>query len=151
MRDECIKKTSLKNKGLKWKPGQSSKLKASIEKKIKEGTWHTSFSKKRIKEYGGVKFDGSWEMKLAIWFDEHNVKWVRNTESFQYEFEGKTRRYFPDFYLPDIDCFVEVKGWRVPKDEAKWKQFPHRLVTLSGKDLVNLGIDIGSFRDWRKQ
>ena len=38
---------------------------------------------------------------------------------FSYEFKG-AREYFPDFYLPEHDAYVEVKGYKTDKDSAKW-------------------------------
>lgn len=121
-----------------------------IQQKIVEGTWHNSFARARRQTYKGESFDGSWEVELAKWFDINDIVWVRNKESFPYVFD-KQRRYTPDFYLPNIDCFVEVKGWRTPKDEAKWKCFPHdrKLVILSGSDLQALGIDVEVKKDWK--
>lgn len=130
--------------------GPNPGLSATIRAKVANGTWHTSFSKKRIKEYRGSKFDGTWELKLAMWFDSKGIPWERNTRRFPYTFEGVERTYVPDFYLPAANCFVEVKGWRVPKDEAKWSQFPETIIVFSGADLESLGIDVGHFRDWRK-
>lgn len=149
-RDVTIAKIAAKNSGITWNNEQRSRLKRRIEEKIQDGTWHNSFSKRRIHEYRGEKLDGTWELKLAMWFDEHGITWERNKRRFPYHFDGKDRWYTPDFYIPAADCYVEVKGWRVPKDEAKWKQFPHTLLTLSGADLHRLGIDVGPYRDWRK-
>jgi hypothetical protein len=83
-----------------------------------------------------------------MWFDEHGIHWIRNRISFPYVFEGQARRYTPDFYLPVPDCFIEVKGWKVAKDEAKWSQFPARLMILSGHELTRIGVEIGPFREW---
>ena len=35
----------------------------------------------------------------------------------------------PDFYLPEADLFIEIKGRVFDKDkeEAKWNQFPYKL------------------------
>ena len=40
--------------------------------------------------------------------------------------------------------FVEIKGFKTPKDEAKWKYFPktEQLKVLFYQDLKNLGIDV---------
>lgn len=63
-------------------------------------------------------------------------------ESFAYIFEGKERKYTPDFYLVDSDEYVEIKGYKTDKDAAKWEQFPeHRkLKVLRGEDLIALKI-----------
>lgn len=124
------------------------KLSMTITQKVIDGTWHNSFSRCRKQEYKGQSFDGKWEVLLAKWFDENQITWTRNKRRFPYIF-GKLRHYVPDFYLADIDCYVEVKGWKTLKDEAKWAQFPLRLVILSGSDLQALGLHISVRKDWK--
>lgn len=64
---------------------------------------------------------------MAKWFDENNIKWKHESKSFDYEWNG-TRKYFPDFYLPDFDVYVEVKGYETERDLAKWKNIPNLVV-----------------------
>jgi hypothetical protein len=45
------------------------------------------------------------EARFAHWCDEHRVKWIYEPEGFAVS--GVL--YLPDFLLPDIKCFVEVK------------------------------------------
>lgn len=45
--------------------------------------------------------------------------------------------------------YVEVKGWKTSKDEAKWAAFPRTLIVLSGTDLQKLGLDISVRKDWK--
>ena len=141
-------KISVSNTGKVHSIETKSKLSAIAFDKISNGTWHNSFAKCRRHEYKGERFDGTWELKLAQWFDANNIRWVRNKEKFSYVFD-KPRTYTPDFFLPDIDCYVEVKGWKTPKDEAKWKHFTKNLVVLSGGDLKVLGLDIDVRKDWK--
>lgn len=124
----------------------SFSISKTITKKIKNGTWHNSFSKSRTHEYNNQKFYGTWELNYAKWLDENKIKWRKVTETFQYEFEGKKRRYTPDFYLIDEQCYIEIKGYETDKDRAKWKQFPFKLKILKGKELKDLGI-IKNFKD----
>lgn len=121
----------------------------TVNEKIVQGKWHNSFAKCRKHSYKDSLFDGTWEVLLAKWFDLNQIPWIRNKKSFQYVFENKKRNYVPDFYLPYIDCYVEVKGWKTKKDDAKWFFFPERLIVLSGKDLQNLGLEISVKKDWK--
>jgi hypothetical protein len=123
-----------------WSHEHREKMSEVVMKKVKEGTWHLSFSKSRTHEYKSVKFHGLWEVKFAMNLDDKNVEWRRPTEKFQYTFEGKTRNYTPDFWIPELDSYVEIKGYTTPKDEAKWSQFPLKLIILKGEDLIQLGI-----------
>jgi len=56
--------------------------------------------------YKGYKFRARLEARWAIWLDNINEKWEYEAEGFQI---GKMR-YLPDFFLPDRNIFVEVKG-----------------------------------------
>lgn len=121
------------------------KTKETINKKIKDGTWHNSFSKSRTHEYKGIKFHGTWELNYAKWLDTNGKKWRRVSESFEYIFGNKKRRYTPDFYLFDEKCYIEIKGYETEKDRSKWEQFPFKLKILKGNYLKDLGI-ISSYR-----
>ena len=56
--------------------------------------------------------------------------------------KGKELRYTPDFFLPETSQYIEIKGYKVPKDEAKWEQFPKdaKLKILMKQDLKDLNI-----------
>jgi hypothetical protein len=57
--------------------------------------------------YKGYRFRSRLEARWAVYFDALGVKWT-------YEYEGfelpNGTRYLPDFYLPDFDEYVEIKG-----------------------------------------
>lgn len=57
-------------------------------------------------EYAGCLFRSRLEARWAVFFDALGIKW-------QYELQGyecNGYRYLPDFYLPESNDFVEVKG-----------------------------------------
>lgn len=84
---------------------------------------------------------GSWEKKVAQFLNFNSVIWVKNSRGFTYKFD-KERLYYPDFYLPVEKMYVEVKGYKTDKDIAKWQQFPHRLIVLEKKEIMNLSLDL---------
>jgi hypothetical protein len=65
---------------------------------------------------GIVRVDGTWELEVAQYLDRCGVKWKRNKNRFAYNFEGKERFYTPDFYIEDLDLYIEVKGYETEKD-----------------------------------
>lgn len=134
--------------GKKLSTAVKKKISSTINEKLSNGLWHNSFARSRRQTYAGQPFDGKWEMYLAQWFDVHEISWIRNVKTFPYTYD-KPRQYTPDFYLPDIDCYIEVKGWKTPKDEAKWSQFSERLLVLAGSDLLALGLPITVSKDWK--
>lgn len=68
-----------------------------------------------------VIMDSSWEAKLAVLLDRLEIKWDRGDHLvLDYQTpRGRKRKYIPDFYLPDYDIYVEVKGYWT--DAAKLK------------------------------
>lgn len=92
-------------------------------------------------EYEGFRFRSRLEARWAVFFD--NMGW-----DFSYELEGficpwvmnapwkskNTFNYLPDFYLPEQNFFVEVKG--------SWTE-PERVKTLNGAfELSKNGHDV---------
>ena len=58
--------------------------------------------------YNGEIFDSSWELAVWIYAKDHNEDIAHEPEILEYEFEGKTYKYFPDFkYRGKL---IEVKG-----------------------------------------
>ncbi len=56
--------------------------------------------------HNGIKMRSRLEGKVASLFDSHGLKWM-------YEAEGLDINgiwYLPDFWIPELKCFVEVKG-----------------------------------------
>ena len=76
-------------------------------------------------------FDSSWEDALAIRLDQLEINWVR-PEPIQYELDGKTRNYFPDFYLPDYDLYLD------PKNSYCREQQKEKLIAVTR--LINLEV-----------
>lgn len=118
------------------------KISKTVNEKVKAGIWHTSLAKRMHYNYKGNDLHGKWELAYAQWLDKQNVKWVRNKQQFDYIFENKKRRYTPDFYLPETDEYVEIKGYETNKDRAKWSQFPKdkKLKIYKQKELTQLHI-----------
>jgi len=87
-------------------------------------------------EYNGVKLKGSWELIVVKWFDENDIEWEHETKYFEYEWEG-SRRYYPDFYLPKFNLFIEVKGYETERDREKWRSVPNLIVLKKNEiDLI---------------
>jgi len=84
--------------------------------------------------YKGYYCNSSWELAWVIYQLEHNMKFIRNTEGFEYEFGGRKFKYYPDF-LRDNGEYVEIKGQLDPKNKAKISQFCKKLTVLVKKDL----------------
>ena len=57
-------------------------------------------------EYKGYKFRSRLEARWAVFFDAIGIKWEYEPEGYQFE-DGTM--YLPDFYLPDLATYVEIK------------------------------------------
>ena len=68
-----------------------------------------------------VEMDSTWEVECAKRLDELGIKWQRDTiTKLEYRDRSlKLRNYIPDFYLPEYDVYLEVKGYWT--DAAIWK------------------------------
>lgn len=60
-----------------------------------------------------VSCDSSYEKEVCELLELLNVKYEKsnNYKFYFHDKNGNKRAYFPDFYLPDFDLFVEVKRW----------------------------------------
>jgi hypothetical protein len=80
---------------------------------------HSKYSKNT--EYKpGIILESSFEVRTAIVLDSLNVKWIKVRKGYVWNDNGKTRRYIPDFYLPDYDIFLDPKNdYLIKKDKKK--------------------------------
>lgn len=68
--------------------------------------------------YKGVEMRSRSEAKFARWCDRHRVKWLYEPEG--YDLDGVW--YVPDFYLPELRRFVEVKPLTFAAETHKIKR-----------------------------
>ena len=90
----------------------------------------------------GFYYESTWELAFIKYCLKSNVKIERNKKGFVYWYQDKKHLYYPDFYLPEADLFIEIKGYmREPDRELeKWNQFPHKLDIYNKKKLINNNI-----------
>jgi hypothetical protein len=142
--EETRKKRSIigKNRSKEENIKLGEKISKTISLKMLEGTWHTYGTNAKKCYYKGILFDSSWEVKYAQWLDLNNIKWERAKERFPYVFNNYKKNYIPDFFLFETNEYVEIKGLKTLRDEAKWDQFPKefKLTILMEKDLKNIGV-----------
>lgn len=150
---ERVHESYLTGKSVQWEKGltketderirkQSEQISKTCLQKSKQGTWHKSLAKNMHYKYKDIDLDGTWELEYAKYLDSNNIEWKRPKERFEYIFENKIRHYTPDFYIVQEDTYIEIKGYKTKKDDAKWKQFPKdkRLKVLFKEDLIKIGI-----------
>jgi hypothetical protein len=64
---------------------------------------------KRI-EYKGIRFESSWEYEVAVDLDNNNVDWKRPSPLLYQDSNNQQRRYYPDFYLPEYNIYLDPKN-----------------------------------------
>jgi len=96
-----------------------------------------------------VSMDSTWEVACAKRLDELGIRWIRNPSlKLKYTTRGRRQRnYIPDFYLPDLDIYIEVKGYWTDaarhKMEDVQKRNPVRILILESlEDIAQVGDKI---------
>lgn len=89
----------------------------------------------------GQKVQGSWERDVACVLEAFEIPWIKvssHEHTFTYDLDGKEKRYTPDFYLPDEDLYLEIKGYWWGDDRRKmdavYEQYPETRIVLIEKD-----------------
>jgi len=80
--------------------------------------------------YKGHRFRSRLEARWAIYFDAEGIRW-------EYEKEGYVlnngKKYLPDFWLPDVKMFAEVKPEPFTREEIdKCERLPFPCLLLDG-------------------
>jgi hypothetical protein len=88
--------------------------------------------------YQNIRYDSSWELAFIKYCLVNDIKIERNKKGFVYWYEDKKHKYYPDFYLPEVDLFIEVKNkylLGLEQTTEKINQFPHKL-DIYGDDKI---------------
>ena len=101
--------------------------------------------------YNGIYMRSTYEIKYAKYLDNNHIKYKYepNTFEVEYTYQGikKEGTYTPDFYLPETNEYIEIKGWwrgyAKPKFEAFKEQYKDiKIKLLMRTNVQQLGIDI---------
>lgn len=149
--EEVKNKLSQKAKLQKWSEERKKNLSNAMKNAVKNNP--NSYSSNnicgRVKRYlyNGVYLHGNWELKFAKFLDFNNIFWKRPEEGIEYLYNNDIHLYFPDFYLPDYDIYIEVKGYKRERDEYKWKSLKNiKVITKNEIKLIEDNLfDIDKF------
>ena len=84
----------------------------------RQNSFHPNSFKVHKHKYNGYNLDSGAELYFAQQLDLHHINWIKNDgikfkQSFPFiDDNGKLRKYYPDFLLPDYNIWVEIKGRR---------------------------------------
>ena len=89
--------------------------------------------------YKGVFCGSTYELAWVITNLDNNVDFKRNLIGFPYtNSKGERRKYYPDFYLPLEDCYVEIKGYREKEFNNKQCSFPHKIKIIEKDEIKSI-------------
>ena len=139
--DESKKKISLAHTGKVV--SQTTKVNMSMARvrwmagRNHNGNW--GVSGKRIINGREQFFRSRWEANAARLLDYLKIKWEYEVKTFWFDgIKRGTRSYTPDFYLPDENKYIEVKGWMDKKSLTRMKRmakyYPEIKIELWDKD-----------------
>lgn len=89
------------------------------------------------------------EIEVAKFLDSLSFRWGRNNKGFPYlDLDKNRRKFFPDFYIHDLDVYLEYKGWITEKmvhkmnDAVNNNNFNLKVVFGMHKRFNSLGTNI---------
>lgn len=135
MKELGIEKVKMNSKA--WGKMTPSKIKErnlkQRETKIINGTLNPMIHQKnpysrakggKRKDLDNIYFRSAWESNIARYYNFIGVKWEFEPKTFIFkDIKRGSVSYTPDFYLPEEDKWVEVKGWMDGKSKTKLKRF----------------------------
>lgn len=95
-----------------------------------------------------IKVQGTWELAFVKWADQKNLIYTTHKGRFNYSDGEKERQYYPDFFVEDWDCWVDIKNdyhFNLQKDKFNsiLKSNPDlKLKILRKTDLISLGVEL---------
>ena len=80
---------------------------------------HSKYSK-NVEYQPGIILESSYEVRVAEILDDLGVEWIKVRQGYEWDDNGKKRRYIPDFYLPSHNIFLDPKNdYLIQKDKIK--------------------------------
>lgn len=102
--------------------------------------------KRKMIEYKGIWLDSTWELVLAQRLDELNVSWIRPAPITWVDENRQTHHYFPDFFLPDYNLYLDPKNPQAVKVQKKkldmlMKQHNNIIILRTLTDCKNFNVN----------
>ena len=132
-------KESLKNFNCRIGTHLSDKHKKSISNGMKKANLGNirRHSYGRSGYYNNIWFASTYELAYYIYNINNGVNIKRCKDRFDYFYNNSYHKYTPDFYLPDEDLYIEIKGYETEKDLYKYSSV-NNLKVLYFKDIEHI-------------
>ena len=100
----------------------SKAYRQSLSIRAKENGFGGKRNSKRF-YYKNICLDSSYEVKIAKDLDKNNILWTRPAHFLWRDGTGEQHRYYPDFYLPKFNVYLDPKNdYLIKKDKNKIKR-----------------------------
>jgi len=139
---EKISKLSTKSNNIYWadpknRKRQSNRMKQAV---MENPAAYTSSNRGRTKQIiiNGIKLQGQWEVDFYQWATSQGLATEKVEQGFPYIWNDNQHAYFPDFYIPSLNIYIEVKGYETDRDRAKWLHFPYKLCIIKAKEIKQI-------------
>lgn len=101
-------------------------VKTRLKNNIPYNTTSNAYSRTKggIRKDLGQYFRSSWEANIARILNYKNIEWKYESKRFYFNDKSEgVLSYQPDFYLPQFNKWIEVKGWMDNKSKIRLKKF----------------------------
>lgn len=104
---------------------------------VNSGGYRSNSTRAHRTFYKDQQMDSQSELKFAQLLDKYGISWSKNTSTF-FTFtypSGKPGKYYPDFFLPEYNSWVEIKGtyYLRSDDDLRWASCPNHEVIWYNK------------------
>ncbi|QDF18600.1 endonuclease [Gordonia phage Pupper] len=135
---EHIKAAADARRGKKLDPSGVEQRRQETLRRWSTGVYDQLFQRNARFAYAdGTMMRSNWERLAAEYFDDLGLEWQYEPRKFRLP---TGQYYWPDFYLPQLDLWVEVKGFATFNAVAKFDLFVglgHNAAFVTGTDDVD--------------
>lgn len=100
-------------------------------------------------EHNGFIFQSQWEVRMAMFLDGKSIKWTQPEPLIYIDCNGKIRKYFADFYIPEIDLYVDPKNPYCIQQQQEKLDIISRTSNLIYGNSYDLQDEILNWLEWR--
>jgi hypothetical protein len=111
---------------------------------------YRNFGGKGIKGlYLGYLYQSSWELAWIIYHLDNHLDFIRCSDYFLYEYQGKVLKYYPDFFINNT--YIEIKGYMTERVQFKLaslinNKVKYEIIDKSGiKKYIDYALNNSSF------
>jgi hypothetical protein len=138
IKNKVLMSRSPSERAMDWEKISEDK-KESIRKRCaalgaRTGGYKRGSGKGKSGWYNGIWCDSSWELAFLIYHLENNIPIKRFEGFFEYTWQGKVHKYYPDFEVEEN--IYELKGILSERELEKIKQAPRKITMLIEEDMM---------------